>query len=123
MPLFFCEFTLLCLYFSAHLPGCALIFLRTYPAASLSFFAITTYLTSVGEGVGNAIELHLGTENLCFDLRYLILLYIMMVADGTELRRNRTIFQGLASYCFAMALWPRSKASESKIAFSDPIPS
>ena len=35
----FFTLTLLCLYF--HLPCCALIFLRTYPAAPLFLFALT----------------------------------------------------------------------------------
>src|SRR5436190_17720008 len=35
--------TLLCRYFSAQLPCCALIFLRAYPAVLLFFFALTSY--------------------------------------------------------------------------------
>jgi len=33
--------TLLCRYFSSHLPCCAIIFLRTYPAGCLFFFSLT----------------------------------------------------------------------------------
>ena len=58
VPLFFCALTLLrpyffwrtlavltplCSYFSSHLPCCALVFLRAYPAVPLSRFTITTY--------------------------------------------------------------------------------
>ncbi len=35
------SLTLLCSYFSSHLPCCALIFFRTYPAVPLSCFAST----------------------------------------------------------------------------------
>src|SRR6266480_4842339 len=52
VPLFFCALTLLCSYFSSHLPCCALILLRTYPAYEEVFGASRTWFAAANPDAG-----------------------------------------------------------------------